>query len=511
MGINLIKNQATLSRILADRIVEQPIDTELVLPDYCPDISRMLKCRTSAKIISKSINKNILTLSGNVCVSIIYLDSHTKDVRSYSSTVSFTKECELEEEAEGCFVTARVGVDYLKCRVMTGRKLDLHGAVSIHYTVSGKEKSEIICGAEGCGIQTRCKCCDNTARICIGEKNIVVNEETEVSQTAGNIRCIIRGEAKANVSECKAVGDKAIIKGDLNVFMLYSSSNEGEICKFETVIPFSQIIDVMNVECENHCKAITDVSSLEIRPKIGMDGEAKVVNINAVIGTSVMCSFNESVKYVTDSYSTDYDLQLKRKNITIKRENDFFTEKINIKKEVEFAENIVSVVDVWCETKTESVKCSDGYAVINGTIAAHLLVINASQSPIYIEKPIEYTHKCKMNDLGEGLTAEAVISVMNTTYSISSATTVDLRIDLNAEILIFEVTDANIVVDMELNENGVKKSKGEASLIVYYSKAGENLWDIARNNNSSVKQIMCANVLNEDIIQNDMPLLIPII
>ena len=263
MGINLIKNQVTLGRIVADRIVEQPIDTEFILPDYCPDISRMLKCRTSAKIISKSINKNILTLNGNVCVSIIYLDNHSKEVKSYASTVAFTKECELDEDAENCFVSAKVGVDYLNCRVMTGRKLDLHGAVSIHYVVKSKEKTEILCEADGLGVQTKCKCCDNTAKICIGEKNIVISEDAEVAAAAGNIRCIIRGEAVSNVTECKVVGDKAIIKGELNVFMLYSSGNSGDICKLETSIPFSQIIDVTSVDCENQCKAVTEVSSLD--------------------------------------------------------------------------------------------------------------------------------------------------------------------------------------------------------------------------------------------------------
>ncbi len=510
MGINLIKNNATLGRIVADRIVEQPIDTEFILPDYCPDISRMLKCRTSAKIISKSINKNILTLNGNVCVSIIYLDSHSKDVRSYSSTVGFTKECELDEDAENCYVTAKVGVDYLNCRVMTGRKLDLHGAVSIHYVVKSKEKTEILCEAEGLGVQTKCKCCDNTAKICIGEKNIIISEDTEVAQASGNIRCIIRGEATSTVSECKAVGDKAIIKGELNVFMLYTSGNSGDICKLETSIPFSQIIDVMNIECENRCRAVTEVSSLELRPKIGLDGEAKVVNINAVVNASVICSYNECVRYITDSYSTDYDIDVKKKNILIKRETNDTVEKIGIKKTVEFAENIVSVADVWCEIKNETVKCSDGEVVLTGTVAAYLLVINASQSPMYIEKPIEYTHKFKVSDVGSNHTAEAIVSVMNVAYTITSAATVDVRADLNAEVFIYEVTDAQIVTQVDVDEK-IKKQKGEASLIIYYSKTGEKLWDIARNYNSSVKQIKSANALTDDDIISDMPLLIPII
>lgn len=511
MGIKLITNKATLGRIIADRIVEQPIDTDFVLPDYCPDISRMLKCRTTAKIVSKSVNKNILTLGGNVCVGILYLDNDSKEIRSYTSTVSFTKECELDEDAENCEIVARAGVDYLNCRAVTSRKLDLHGAVSIHFTVKSKEKSELLCSAEGSGVQVRCKNCDNTAKISIGEKNIVVSEDIEIPQSNGNIRCIIRGEAKAIASECKAVGDKAIIKGELGVYILYTSGTSGDICRLETQIPFSQIIDVLNIECENSCKAITEVSSLELRPKVGLDGESKVITVSAVVSASVMCSFNESVGIVTDSYSTDYNVEVKRKNITLKKEIDRLTEKFTVKKTVELTENIISVADLWCEVKNETVKTAEDGIVITGTVAAQLIAITSSQTPLYIEKPFEYSYKLRSHSLKEDCRADPSVNVVSASYTITSASTVEIRCEISAEADVFQITEAEVITDVLLAENAQKKEKGDSSLIIYYAKSGEIIWDIARNYNTSVRQIMSANSITEDCVPADMPLLVPII
>ena len=69
---------------------EQPVDIELSLPDYCPDIERILKCRICPGITSGVITGDRLDVDGNVTVRLYYLDSKKQAVRLCEHTRPFS-------------------------------------------------------------------------------------------------------------------------------------------------------------------------------------------------------------------------------------------------------------------------------------------------------------------------------------------------------------------------------------------------------------------------------------
>ena len=44
-----------VNEVICDRCQEQPVDLELTLPDYCPDIQKILKCQICPSVTSASI------------------------------------------------------------------------------------------------------------------------------------------------------------------------------------------------------------------------------------------------------------------------------------------------------------------------------------------------------------------------------------------------------------------------------------------------------------------------
>ena len=49
---------------------EQPIDLDVSLPDYCPDISRILKCHAVPQITSRMVVGDRLTVEGSTMIRI---------------------------------------------------------------------------------------------------------------------------------------------------------------------------------------------------------------------------------------------------------------------------------------------------------------------------------------------------------------------------------------------------------------------------------------------------------
>ena len=95
---------------------ETPIDTEFNLPDYCPDIQKLLKCRAVPEVSSYMISGDTLTVDGVMDVRVLYLDGKGDCVRCAEFTKEFTQSVKLksaEEKAVACVQATPLFVERL--------------------------------------------------------------------------------------------------------------------------------------------------------------------------------------------------------------------------------------------------------------------------------------------------------------------------------------------------------------------------------------------------------------
>ena len=50
MEYNLKKSSIGILQTCLDTVSEQPVDIDFTLPDYCPDIEKILRCKITPKI-----------------------------------------------------------------------------------------------------------------------------------------------------------------------------------------------------------------------------------------------------------------------------------------------------------------------------------------------------------------------------------------------------------------------------------------------------------------------------
>lgn len=74
-----------------DTVAEQLADVDLTLPDYCPDIEKILKCTLIPKIQTRTLSGGQLQIDGNCVVNVLYVDSIKKVFVAVSSRLIFSK------------------------------------------------------------------------------------------------------------------------------------------------------------------------------------------------------------------------------------------------------------------------------------------------------------------------------------------------------------------------------------------------------------------------------------
>ena len=71
MSIELTTRSIGTKEIFYDDFVEQGVDCDITMPDYCPDIMRIIKCTVSTSITSTKLIGDRATADGNAKIRII--------------------------------------------------------------------------------------------------------------------------------------------------------------------------------------------------------------------------------------------------------------------------------------------------------------------------------------------------------------------------------------------------------------------------------------------------------
>ena len=130
----------TVNETVLKETAEIPVDTDYTLPDYCPEISKILKCKTDVFIISKGINGKNVGVDGNVLITLIYV-SDEGELYSYEYQYPFNKTFEGADGIENADIFAAAKTDYINCRAVSPRKVDVHGAISLCVNAQKKKNS----------------------------------------------------------------------------------------------------------------------------------------------------------------------------------------------------------------------------------------------------------------------------------------------------------------------------------------------------------------------------------
>lgn len=509
MEEKVLKTSVFVNDTLYSDSAEIAIDVDFTLPDYCPDISKIFKCRAVPRISSKGINGNNITVDGSVCITLLYAD-RDGNLASYEYLYPFSKNLEMPQESSGANLNCKIRTEYINCRAVTGRKVDIHGAAGINVKVFKRKCTDIISDFNDDNIELRRGIAPATVPMGFAEKYLMVEEEIRIGQGQPAVKGILRCDANTCVKETKTISDKSVVKGELTVDILYCPEGNGNPQCVKSVIPFSQIVDITGITEECLCDTKSEIAFIEVKPRMSVSGENKCFSLTAKILLTCEAYCGNDIAVVLDAFSRKYQADITRNKICFEKITSNVSEVYHCKKNVELEENIASVMDLWCNIQSATTKFESCNMIISGTLIAGMIVCNENDASVYCEKPIDFEYKYPVNcELGIPH-SEPQLEILNCGYTITSSNNVELRIELGINAAIYEKRDMSLICDINLDESRPVERKSKAALTVYFPTENECVWDIARNYNASIDEIMRINQLEDDKLTEGKMILIPI-
>lgn len=194
MECNATRQAVGVNETVFDSMAEVPLEADIMLPDYCPDIVKILKCSLDSCVKSTHTQGRQLCLEGVCSVHILYLGedgSGTSSggelrMRSIDYKIPYTKKLDLKQEADQVLVFLMKDSCYCNCRAVSKRRMELRASLSYKICAVSCMQMQAVTDAvddteNPMGIQLHKKTLEQNSFVTQSRDIMEVNEELELA------------------------------------------------------------------------------------------------------------------------------------------------------------------------------------------------------------------------------------------------------------------------------------------------------------------------------------------
>lgn len=513
MENNLISQEQGLSELLLiDTVGEssKEISEEFNLPDYVPEVRRVLCVRAQAvpesKYVSPQNDGAMLECSGTATYSVIYLDDEGTLCAlplssSYEITIPLGKTPYITEVS--------VHAENASVRVGAPRRLNIKSTIKARALALKKEscnaKITPNSSAEQIYLQKREKEISTLDLIQVSKEGVKISERLDShSEEKKPIWC----DASILLNEVKCQNNKVAVRGEANIkCLLVGSSGEDVISR---TFPISEEIEISGTEAGELARAYAKCVSLSISNEQNGQNSELFFDLTYDLHGEVIKNKNATVEI--DGYSLRNESEATYKEIEYQSALSVgtasFTVSESVKRKNKEIKDIVTIladpVYEKCETKAGKVSLLGSLYV---TIIGKRENKESASTEYYSEEyilPIKFEPDSAKAQGKITPLCNFALGNLNARYDNEK---LHLSCEVVASYLLLDSYKQRVLDTMEIDvENEVRKNNAEVR--VCFLKEGEELWDIAKRYHTTEAKLREQNDLIDDALFNKKCLII---
>ena len=470
---------------------------ETAIPEYCPDVHRIVDAAGQLKIREKKLSAGRLTVTGAVKMTVLYTSEESAGLRSLVMPVPFT--CVMEDvrlqECRHVCVSARLLL--AEGRIVTARKLYVRAMIEFEAEGIRATKHRICCDVpEDCALQIR----QETEHLCVLsdtlERSFHFHHEFLPPDGCDTPEDLLLDRITLCVTGCQRMGHKLIVKGEMHLSTLYRNQmQKTEFCDVD--LPFSQILDASELPEEGEYQTDAWVEESDVR-LVRTDGTAGF-GVTARIGLLIRVYEKRELRYITDLYSTQNEMAVQEKCELITADQPMQTWRRDVTEQLQFGQEkpFACVSGVECGAVTIT---SEGErTVLHTNLRVKILHLDESGAPASTECTLEAS--IQLPYMPDSARAQCAPIEMNMGRS-----SCEMRIPVDFFTRQSQMTRIPTITAATLTESEPKEMP---SLVLRRIDPQDTLWDIAKAYRADPDTICRANGLDSDAPLPGGMLLIP--
>lgn len=484
MSIEVLQDNLCVNRLIEGKKKEITLESSIIVPDIKPDIVKPIDLSGNVCIYKKEMINGKIKIDGTIDSNIIYLaDSGDETIRGLNSNIDFSEFLDVESKVEEADIDVNIVLKNMECDVLNGRKINLKAIIEVNvrlYSNNGVSILKEIKGIKGIQklnkiVQLNSMVGKNTTNA-NAKENIILNSEEKILE-------ILKKEVKIINKDFKISYNKIVAKSELSVKILYLTE-EGKISYVEKVIPIMGFIDMENITEENsiYLEVETEISCYSYQTK--------------------------DIELIQDVFTPFSNIEYKQKTIKAMVGLQNISDNYVMKEQITNSEiSNGRIYNVSTNANINNIKILGSKAIYEGEAIVNILYESVETRQID-KKEFRFPINYEINIL-EGMKEENLDIIVDVEKCdiLAENENVGLNIGLNINTKMFKTIELNIIDELEEKE---LEEKEEHSIIIYFVKPGDTLWNIAKRYKSTVENIkQINNIEDEDKIEVNQQLFIP--
>lgn len=481
---------------------------ETIVPDYCPDIARIIETDGKVYLHSRELRDGKAELSGTVQVTVLYTPDGESGIRTLEFAIPFTAESDSRALPNCQHLIAETETEFLEARMLNPRKIFTHCKLVTRVTGYQRKPLEFCSDTEeNASLQVEKRQEGQHAILLthISEKDFTFTDEMNLSPGREGAVELLTSQVSSTVTETKIVGSKLIFKGMFSVSLIYRD-HSGGCSSAAAELPFSQIMEVEGALEGSAASLQLQLTGTDFQID-GDDPEGRQIAVTLYLHATALLREEQELTLLSDLYSTAYDMTYDAAPLNITSFCENFSRRQTLREVLEIGVVAESILALSAKCGAVSVSREGNMAVLRTGVTVRAMYLDEGGVPLVAERGIdavcqlELPEDCRIT--ARAVCAEEVQGTLGD-RGIEVRFPVDFQVEAAAHVKKVCVSAAKL--DMET----AKDASGAPSLVLRCIGKQESAWDLAKKYNTTIAAILSANQLEkEEEISQDQMLLIP--
>lgn len=499
--------QVKLSRITVDNLncilsqVQTSEETQqLRIPENMADVDRILGAWGQILIRGKEWHDGYISISGGTMVWVMYQSEGTdQQPQMTQAWLPFQLKWDLPQNSDDGKIRVLPLLESVDARSASARKIVVRATVSLLAEAYVEENSEVYNPVDlPADLFVLKKTYPVLLRRECGEKVFEMEEDLTLPASASPVGEILRFSFHPELTDQKVLSGKIAFRGSGLLHILYRS-NQGELCTWDFEIPFAQY-DQLDTEYEQDakCRVLPLVTGLELdlrpdgelRLKAGICGQYEIFDVTEVTVAEDAYQLHGSLGLDFHELSLPTVLDIKQQTIPVEQ----------------------------CVTASASKILDTVFYPVHGHYRNHLdrgqLELGGYFTVLYMDENGQLQGKTQHWKGEHPFQAAANVNIHCNLQpsgiprsAVASNETI-IRTNLFVDVLVSAQDEISMISQIEMGEK--QTPDPDRPCLILQRMGNTTLWDLAKENGSTVELIQKANNM-EQAAQIGKMLLIPVL
>ena len=483
--------------------------SELVLPDYLPDVSRLLRTEATLGAINSYASGGQVEYDGKIDHTVVFATSDGR-IKSIPLSAEFEGELSAPDISGDVVTDVDVLVESVNCRLQNPRRLTVRTKLAVGADIYSPESVVPRLTGDG-GEPSDAALCRKYTPVCsvfrvyANDENVPVSEDLELDAQDPNVSEIVSVSLTPFIYDVRATEGNISYRGDVLAQVIYlASSDDGderaEYYSITRKIPVSGDVAADGVSDGAPAAGFATVSAVEYRPQANAVGENRVIEVDFTYTAHLVAAMNETAEAVRDIYSTERESSTEMKTAANRRAVK--ASSFNFTADGAAAlddKNHSEVVASSAVVSIDDVAMNGSKAVFSGTAEVYVILTDGKGSYIGRSVPMNVRAETDAGKYSGELDCKAYPSVIGVSARVDGGE-IKCEAEIGISYIAEDVSKTEITDVCMLGAERTRGKTGASSIVICYPGESDTLWDIAKRYGTTEQSLRESNGITSESV-----------